>query len=107
MHRVVSRDGQQCVPETVLQAIRMCRTAFHWKGGIQSGPPRHTVRRVLRSCVLCSDPAERIVSDRNVAGSEVLDIMTIHFYSLMLGFGLAILTVIGCLSAARRDRRRR
>jgi hypothetical protein len=47
---------------------------------------------------LCSDPAERIVSDRNVAESEVLDIMTIHFYSIMVGFGLTILTVIGCLA---------
>ena len=35
---------------------------------------------------------------RNVAGSEVLDIMTIHFHSLMIGLGLAILTVIGCLA---------
>jgi hypothetical protein len=47
---------------------------------------------------LCSDPAERIVSDRNVAGSEVLDIMTIHFYSLMIGLGLAIPTVVGCMA---------
>jgi hypothetical protein len=28
----------------------------------------------------------------------VLDIMTIHFYSIMVGFGLAILTVVGCLA---------
>jgi hypothetical protein len=47
---------------------------------------------------LCLDPAERIVSIRNVAGSEALDIMTIHFYSLMIGLGLSILTVIGCLA---------
>jgi hypothetical protein len=28
----------------------------------------------------------------------VLDIMTIQFYSIMVGFGLAILTVVGCLA---------
>ena len=28
----------------------------------------------------------------------MLDIMTIHFYSLMIGLGLAILTVVGCLA---------
>jgi hypothetical protein len=80
---VVSGDDQR-LPETVRQAIiQMCRITLQWAA-------------VLRDRVLCSDPAERIVSDRNVAGSEVLDIMTIHFYSLMIGLGLAILTAIGC-----------
>jgi hypothetical protein len=37
MHIVVTRDAQQRVPETVRQAvIRVCRSAFHWKGDVKS-----------------------------------------------------------------------
>jgi hypothetical protein len=37
MHSVVTRDAQQRVPETVRQAvIRVCRSAFHWKGDVKS-----------------------------------------------------------------------
>ena len=76
--------------------IQVCPSAFRWKDDIKGTSA--TIVQSAASCVLCSHPAERIVSDRNVAESEVLDIMTIHFYSIMVGFGLAILTVVGCLA---------
>jgi hypothetical protein len=54
MHSAMDRDGQQRVPETVRQAIiQVCRTAFHWKGDIKSGPassygpPRSGVLRLV------------------------------------------------------------